>query len=137
MGDGAKYAGSIPDYLNVTVTSAVVSEGVVDLSTGEQDEDGDEIGVFQCCQNCATVTLCQSLRKIGECAFWQCRSLVRVDIPPGVDEIGKRAFLHCHSLQDVTIPEGIVNLPDGVFYGCAALKSIALPSSLRTIGDNA
>ena len=138
-GDATKFAGEwdgIKWRANVSITSAIVADGVVDLSTGEDNEDGDEKGVFQWCTKLETVRLPESLRKIGEKAFVYCERLVHVNIPSGVNEIDEGAFAFS-SLETVTIPEGVVNLSDGIFYKCKSLKSAKLPSSLKTIGDSA
>ena len=135
-GDGAKYSGLDRKKRNEAITSAIVADGVVDLSTGEMDGRFEK-GVFQFCTKLETARLPESLRKIGDCTFYCCEALVRVDIPSGVNEIGKFAFISCESLQTVTIPEGIVGLPDEIFSGCTSLKSVKLPSSLKRIGESA
>ena len=132
-GDGAKYAGG--DDPNETITSAIVADGVVDLSTGVYYNDGSEKGVFQLCTKLKTVRLPESLRKIGFCAFNECKALVHVDIPSGVNEIGEGAF-GGSSLETVTIPEGVLDLPRCMFYHCQSLKSVKLPTSLKTIGEH-
>ena len=121
---------------NQTITSAVVTDGVVDLRTGEEDEKGNEKGVFQYCIKLETVRLPESLRKIGACAFLSCKALVHVNIPSGVNEIGHHAFSHS-SLENVTIPEGVISLPQCTFWNCKSLKSVKLPSSLKKIGKAA
>ena len=64
-GDGAKYAGEFDHEAdecipNETITSAIVEDGVVDLSTGEHYEllysSGEEKGVFQFCTKLETVS---------------------------------------------------------------------------------
>ena len=135
-GDGAKYSGS-EDEANLDTTSAIVSDGVVDLSTGKIDRFQDEVGVFQFCNLIETVTLPKSLRKIGGSAFLEVIALRHVDIPSGVNEIGDKAFADCHSLRTVTIPDGVVHLPHGIFDGCECLETVKLPVALKTIGDNA
>ena len=138
-GDGTKYAGDEWDdevIPNETITSAIVADGVVDLSTGEHYSYGDEKGVFEYCTKLETVSLPESLRKIGGIAFYGCKALVHVDIPSGVNEIGEGAFAYS-SLETVTIPEGVVDLPDGIFFQCESLKSAKLSSSLKTIGMSA
>ena len=130
-GDGSKWSN------NKTITSAIVADGVVDLSTGEYHSSGGEKGVFEFCSKLETVRLPESLRKIGDYAFYYCQALVHVDIPSGVNEIGKDAFVRCTSLETVTIPEGVVDLPDFIFYHCHSLRSVKLPSSLKTIGEHA
>ena len=136
-GDGAKYAGEDYRHPNETITSAVVADGVVDLSTGEVHEDGLGKGVFQYCSKVETVRLPESLRNIGDFAFHYCEALVHVDISSGVNEIGKGAFHWCLSLETVTIPEGVVHLPDSIFNECKSLESVKLPSSLEVIGWDA
>ena len=144
--DGAKYAGlDIQDQWqpigkglpNSCVKSATVADGVVDLSTGEDDGFGHEIGAFSGCVKLETVMLPESLKKIGVSAFASCVALVHVDIPSGVNEIRARAFHKCSCLKNVTIPEGILHLPDFIFNQCMSLKSVKLPSSLKTIGEAA
>ena len=140
-GDGAKYAGE-KIRSNETITSTIVADGVVDLSTGvfEYDEDDEvdrERGVFQCCIKLETVRLPGSLRNIGDYTFAKCLALVHVDIPSGVNEIGEGAFCGCSSLKTATIPQGVVHLPDHIFCNCKSLKSVKLPSSLKTIGEYA
>lgn len=137
-GDGAKYAGEWDDEAdecvpNETITSAIVADGVVDLSTGDHNVFGEK-GVFQYCTKLETVRLPESLRKIGHRVFYKCRALMHVDIPSGVNEFGEYAFAKS-SLETVTIPEGIVNLTEFIFWECESLKSVKLPSSLKTIGE--
>ena len=134
-GDDAKFAAQLGGE-NDTITSAIVSDGVVDLSTGVHYINGNEKGVFHYCTKLETVRLPESLRKIGGNAFCLCKALMHVDIPSGVNEIGEDAFAYS-SLETVTIPEGVVNLPDGIFARCKSLKSVKLPSSLKTIGSAA
>ena len=130
-GDGPKWVD------NKTITSATVTDGVVDLSTGVHYSSGQEKGVFQYCRKLETARLPESLKKIGESAFRYCKALVHVDIPSGVNEIGEKAFGECSSLETVTIPEGVVHLPDSIFYKCKSLKSVKLPTSLEVIGWDA
>ena len=137
-GDGDKCAGAGADDPNKAITSAVVADGVLDMSTEKwYDDDEGEIGVFQFCTELETVMLPESLRKIGESAFMHCTALVHVDIPSGVNEIGDDAFEGCLSLENVTIPEGVVELPHGIFHDCESLESVKLPSSLKKIGEMA
>ena len=133
-GDGTKYAGRIYGNENVTITSALVADGVVDLSTGVIDE-GREIGVFFYCTKLETVKLPESLRKIGFGAFGGCDKLTHVDIPSGVNELGEAAFTYCETLERISIPDGVVHLPNSIFYRCYSLKSVKLPASLNTIGE--
>ena len=51
-------------------------------------------------------------------AFRGCDSLQSVTIPNSVTKIGDRAFSACFSLQSVTIPNSVTKIGDGAFRGC-------------------
>ena len=51
-------------------------------------------------------------------AFRGCDSLQSVTIPNSVTKIGDRAFSACFSLQSVTIPNSVTKIGDGAFLGC-------------------
>ena len=125
---------------NATVTSAVVAEGVVDLSTGKTEiyQWGvADAGAFEFNAMLMSVRLPESLKKIGDNAFANCQALVHIDIPSGVNDLGRCTFRCCKSLRTVTVPDGVVALPLGIFHSCISLKSVTLPSSLKSIGNSA
>jgi len=114
-----------------------------------------------------SVSIPNSVTKIGEMAFWNCRNLKSIHIPSSVSSIGKRAFDGCKSLESITVDhnnqtyigEGncIVKRDDSVLvYGILNTKipnrvlsisdfafygsnitSIAIPSSVTSIGEYA
>ena len=51
-------------------------------------------------------------------AFRGCDSLQSVTIPNSVTKIGDRAFSACFSLQSVTIPNSVTKIGDGAFSAC-------------------
>ena len=129
--DATKY------YKNENITSAIVSFGATDLSTGEYHRSGKEKGVFSGCCSLLSVKLPETLKMIGCMAFFSCVSLKHIDIPSGLNEIGDQAFEYCESLVDVTLPQGVVDLPCRIFRGCKALKTVRLPISVKRIGASA
>ena len=127
-GSGSKYR------KNKMIVTACVEDGVVELTTGE-DEHEYEIGAFMHCDGLRDARLPDSLRRIGDRAFFDCKSLLRVDLPEGVASIGKEAFYSCESLLTVSLPSGLVHLPSGLFTYCSSLRSASLPKSLKSIGN--
>ncbi len=82
-----------------------------------------------------SVTIPNSVTKIGKKAFYQCRSLTSVTIPNSVKYIENEAFYQCSSLTSVTIPNSMIYIRDKVFAQCSALISVAIPNSVKHIGE--
>ena len=83
--------------------------------------EGTEVicdGAFSCCFSLQSVTIPNSVTKIGDSAFWSCKSLQSVTIPNSVTSIGNRAFCLCRSLQSITIPNSVRNIGNNAFLGC-------------------
>ncbi len=76
-----------------------------------------------------SITLPNSLLKIGESAFGDCRELASIHFPSSLKEIDDDAFACCSSLREVDLPDTLDCIGDGVFSYCFDLESI-------TIGDN-
>ena len=83
--------------------------------------EGTEVicdGAFSCCFSLQSVTIPNSVTKIGDSAFWSCKSLQSVTIPNSVTSIGDEAFSNCESLQSITIPNSVRNIGNNAFDGC-------------------
>ena len=83
--------------------------------------EGTEVicdGAFSCCFSLQSVTIPNSVTKIGDSAFWSCFSLQSVTIPNSVTSIGDEAFSNCESLQRITIPNSVRNIGNNAFRGC-------------------
>ena len=78
-----------------------------------------------------------SVTKIGNYAFQNCRGLISVTIPDSVTSIGAEAFYCCSSLASVTIPNSVTSIGSDAFRGCSSLTSITIPDSVTSIGNSA
>ena len=65
------------------------------------------------------------------------KPVTEVTIPDGMEKVGQFAFYRCKSLTKVTLPDGITQIAPMAFSGCGNLKSISIPSSLQLIGGDA
>lgn len=72
--------------------------------------------------------------KIGEKAFDDCFSLVSLEIPDSVKELGAKTFAACGNLEHVKLPSGLSEIGDYMFSGCRSLKEITVPDSVTRIG---
>lgn len=80
-----------------------------------------------------SVSIPDSVTKIGTAAFWQCPNLISVTIPDSVKEIGSYAFRHCNSLASIKIPNSVTEIGSNVFDYCENLKSANIPKRVSTI----
>lgn len=71
-----------------------------------------------------SVTIPDSVKKIGAEAFLDCSSIKSVTIPSGVQEIEPLAFANCTSLTEITIPSSVKTIGYGAFNGCTSLKTV-------------
>ena len=73
-----------------------------------------------------SVTMYDSIIRIGELAFDGCSNLEEVTFGDGLHTISKGAFDYCSSLKSLTIPESVYDIADGAFRSCAVLESITV-----------
>ena len=87
--------------------------------------------------NEGTITIPDSVTKIGEGAFANVDGLKTIIIPGTVKEISTNAFQSNNTLENVILKEGIETIGIGAFCDCRNLKYISLPESLTTINYRA
>lgn len=79
-----------------------------------------------------------NITRIGNFAFYQCKSLQSLDIPATVTELGEGAFNSCESLASIDMSAcTIAEIPFAAFRNCHGLRSIQFPQGLTKIGDSA
>ena len=84
-----------------------------------------------------TLTIPDSVTKIGEGAFAKLDGLKTIIIPGTVKEIGRNAFAYNVTLEKVIMQDGIEIIREEAFQGCSNLKEIQMPNSVKTIGQSA
>ena len=87
--------------------------------------------------NFSSVTIPNSVTKIGQAAFDGCRSLTSVTIPNSVTKISDNTFSDCSSLTSVTIPNSVTTIGSEAFSGCTNLQKVHIGNSVKTIGEYA
>jgi hypothetical protein len=125
-GKGVEITGYVGDRFEVRIPPRIQNLPVT--SIGEK-------AFFE--KNIISVTMPNSVTRIGRAAFASCTSLANVTIPSSVTSIGMEAFAYCRSLASISIPNGVTSIGDSAFSGCSSLASVTIPSSVTSIGDSA
>ncbi len=118
-------AGKLIKY-NGTSTTVVIPTSVKEIG-----------GAFKGYNNITSVTIPNSVTRIGEEAFRYCSGLSTIDIPNSVTSIGGCAFGDCISLSTIHIPDSVTSIGGGAFQNCTGLSTIDIPDSVTSIGYNA
>jgi outer membrane protein assembly factor BamB len=82
-----------------------------------------------------SVTIPNSVTKIGDWAFNGCTALTSVSMPSTVTRIGTSVFFSCTALTSITIQDGVTQIGEWAFAYCSALTSITIPDSVISIGN--
>lgn len=84
-----------------------------------------------------TVVIPEGVKKIGEAAFQNCKSLYYVELSDDLESIGSHAFQGCSSLPGIVITGPVTIVDEYTFNSCTSLRYIAFPETLTTIGTSA
>ena len=92
--------------------------------------------VFSGYDNLKTVTLPDSITKIGERAF-SYSGLKEISFSENIETIENEAFRNCNQLTNVCLPSKLNAVNDYTFEDCDALKSVTFGNSVTKIGAQA
>lgn len=91
---------------------------------------------FEYCYALESVTMPDSLVKIGFGAFDSCKALRKVVFSNGLKEIPPACFQSCSGLEEIVMPASLQTISGWAFNACG-LKKIYLNEGLRIIADHA
>lgn len=114
-----------PSATNINVPSKVNGLPVTGIAAN----------AFYECEGIVSVTLPDTVRKIGELAFYHCISLESVEFGNGLEIIDEYAFNECFALKSVTLPKSVKSIGECAFVYCQSLETLVLNDGLTSIGD--
>ena len=92
---------------------------------------------FKDCQNIKTVTVPDSVKKIGTSAFSGCINLTDITLPNSIIEMDGFVFSNCENLTNIILPESVTIINQYLFNKCRSLSSITIPESVTRIENQA
>lgn len=116
---------------------------------------------FSGCSRLSEVQFGDSIKRIGDFAFYLDSALTSCTIPnaevgigafmnctnlqsvqfvsreDGIAKLGSSSFCGCTSLRNVVLSNDLSEIPENAFYGCLSLQQITIPETVRVIGKSA
>lgn len=135
-GDGVRILG-LQESFDTTKTDLVIPQ---EINTDSGLKTVTEIanGAFQNkAQFTGTLTLPNSLEKIGNNAFNGCKFTGSLSLSGTVTEIGENAFSGCCFTGSLSLPTGLEKIAAGTFAGCGFTESLTIPAKVSSIGASA
>ena len=73
-----------------------------------------------------------TVKTIGDFAFYGAKVLESINIPDSVTNIGTDAFGECSGLKEVVIPDSVTSMGEAVFYKCTSLEKVKLSVNITS-----
>lgn len=122
------YYGSTNPFLNCPIETLYIGRN---LSYETKDSP------FHKNQTIKSLTIGNSVTKIGNDVFSYCTGIKNLTIGNSVTEIGKNAFSHCTGLTSLTISNSVTMIREYAFYYCTGLTDLILGNSVTYIDTSA
>lgn len=113
------------------------------IFTYELDEKGNACitGLSDWGRDSALIVIPESIDghevvEIADNAFESNTTIISVTLPESIKKIGNRSFYNCVKITEITLPSNLISIGAECFYG-SGIKEITIPKSTLTIGLNA
>ena len=90
-------------------------------------------GAFAYCHKLTSAPLSSSITQIDKYAFNSCSSITSLSIPSSITQISYGAFQNCKSIASLTIPDSVTYIDSYAFYDCRSLTTVTIPDSVTVI----
>lgn len=86
---------------------------------------------------CSNTSFPNTIKHIGEHAFFDCETLYEVSLPSSIETIGNGAFCQCRNLCKICFPESLTKIGSSAFSGCEKIEELVIPKNVSYIGERA
>lgn len=108
-----------PLIIPSTIEANGITYNVTEIRSTPNHGLGLPTGAFENCKTITSVTIPNSVKKIGPCAFSNCSNLTRLYLSEGLEEIGAEAFDGCSNLRgDLLLPKTLKSIGSFAFCNC-------------------
>jgi hypothetical protein len=124
--------------LPVTTIGDLAFNGVRTMTGLTIGESVRTIGqqAFYDCTGLVNVSLGTRIATIDDFAFSRCTNLTSIVLPDSVSSVGRNAFTSCKALAIVRLPNAMPRVEPYTFYDCDSLLHVVIPNSVTSIGES-
>ena len=119
-----------------SLTAFIVDDGHPNFATEDgnlYNKDKTTLLIYAEGKSATSFTVPNSVKNIGDCAFYGNAKLTSFVLQEGLETIGDCAFYQC-SFESIVLPKGLKTIGEYAFYGNSSLTSIVLQEGLERIG---
>ena len=91
---------------------------------------------FYHCYDITNITMSSNIESIDNYAFSACISLNSINLGDKLTYIGNHAFSSCFSLDSISLGNNLTYMGEYTFNDCSSLKSITIPSGIEKINPH-
>jgi len=92
---------------------------------------------FSNCRRLNGVYVSENVKEIGNGVFKDCTYIKKVILPSRLKSIGDYAFSGCTSISYIDIPQGVTSIGEYAFLGCELLEQFSVPKEITSIREGA
>ena len=122
-GTGEMIKGSPWNEHRLAIKKVIIQEGITSISEN----------AFRFLSYMTDISLPQSLRHIGNHAFYNCQSLTEIHLNEGLETIDYNAFDGCTELKTITLPDSLQELKKHTFFNCKKLESVHFGAGISQV----
>ena len=112
-----------------TAADYIVPDGTTEISSGQFGMQNGEYGR----PNLTEIVIPDSVKRIGDSAFFNCYNVTVLDLGNGVERIESGAFQRCSSIQEIIIPDTVTYIGGNAFEGCSSVKKLTVGENVEVI----